>query len=64
MNTTKLNKAIDESGFTRAEIAKELGISKSTFVRKMRTQSFGIVEAEVMIELLSIEDPYEVFFGK
>ena len=64
MNTTKLNKAIDKSGLTRAEIAKELGLSESTFARKMRMQSFGIVEAEVMIKLLSIEDPYDVFFGK
>ncbi len=64
MDATKLNEAIDKSGLTRREIAKELGLSETTFARKMRTQSFGIVEAEVMIELLSIENPYEVFFGK
>ena len=64
MNTAELNKAINKSGLTRAEIAKELGISERTFARKIQTQSFGIVEAEVMIRLLSIENPYEVFFGK
>lgn len=64
MNTAKLNKAIDKSGLSRAEIAKELGLSESTFARKMRTHGFGFVEAEVMIKLLSIENPYEIFFGK
>ena len=59
-----LNKAIDKSGLTRAEIAKEFGMTEATFARKMRMQSFGVVEAEMMIKLLSIENPYEIFFGK
>ncbi len=62
MDVCELKKAIEKSGLTEAEVAKELGISLGLFRRRSRMNAFGLMEAKVMIELLGIENPDKIFF--
>lgn len=64
MDVSKLKEAIEKSGLTQTEVAKELGISLSAFRRRLRTNAFGLIEAKVMVELLGIENPDKIFFDK
>lgn len=62
MDVCELKKAIEKSGLTEVEIAKELGLSLSVFRRRSRLNAFGLMEARAMIELLGIENPDKIFF--
>lgn len=62
VNTAKLRGLIAERNMTQAQIAKELGIAGDTFYRKMKTGKFDTDEAYRLIQILSIENPVEVFF--
>ena len=44
--------------------AKEIGITPKTFYEKMNKGVFGSDEIEVMIHLLKIENPVDIFFAK
>ena len=62
MDRNRLRCEIIKNGATYGDVAKEIGISVGTFRRKMKNQSFGIMEAKVMVEMLNIKDPEEIFF--
>ena len=49
-------------GLTQKDVAKHLKINQKTFYEKMKKGVFGSDEMESMIELLSIDNPTEVFF--
>ena len=51
-------------GLTQKDVAKHLKINQKTFYEKMKKGVFGSDEMESMIELLSIDNPTEVFFTK
>lgn len=51
-------------GLTQKDVAKHLQINQKTFYEKMKKGVFGSDEMESMIELLSIDNPTEVFFTK
>lgn len=59
----KLKGKIAERGYTQAQVAKQIGMTESTFSRKMATGKFGIGDAEKMILLLGIDNASEIFFA-
>lgn len=63
IDTNKLKGKIVENGMTQAQVAEHLGVTPATFCRKMRAGSFGVDEANKMINLLNISDPCSIFFA-
>ncbi len=64
IKTKKLKGVIVESGYSQADIAKELGIAPKTFYSKMKKGVFGSDEIEKMMELLDITNPVPIFFAE
>lgn len=64
INTNALKGIIVSKGLTQQDVAKYIGISPKTFYLKMKQGVFGSDEMERMIELLSIDNPIEIFFAK
>ena len=64
MNMEKLKEQILKRKMTQKEIAKSLGMSESTFRRKAKNDEFGIIDANIMIEILHIDNPEDIFFDK
>ena len=62
MDANMLRAEIVRNGMTQRTLAKKIGVSESTFIRKMKAGTFGIDEAELMINILGISDPVAVFF--
>lgn len=57
VDTNKLKGAIVEHGKDQQQIAKEIGIDKSTFYRKMKEGgSFSVGEAAKMAEVIPLTD--------
>lgn len=51
------------NGYTQAKMAEMLGISSKTFTRKMKQETFGIKEIDIMIKTLKIQHPTQIFFA-
>ena len=64
MNRNALKAKIVENGMTQKSLAERIGMSSASFWRKMKNGNFGLQEANAMIEVLHIENPGEIFFGK
>ena len=64
VDSDKLRGIIAERGMSQRQVAKQLGMAEKTFYAKMDRRVFGTDEVEVMIELLHIDNPLEIFFGK
>ena len=64
IDTQALRGVITSRGFTQQDVAFELGIAPKTFYLKMKKGVFGSNEIEAMIDMLSIENPLEIFFAK
>ena len=64
IDTNALRGAIVAKGMTQQEVAVHMGITPKTFYSKMKKGVFGSDEIEVMISLLSIENPGKIFFAK
>ena len=64
LNGNALRAEIVRNGMTQKELAAEIGMSESTFIRKMKNNAFGIEEAQKMIDRLKIADPCPIFFAK
>lgn len=62
IDALRLKRIIKDKGFTAAEIAMALGMSESTFRRKLRLGTLGVLDAEKLVELLKIENPGVIFF--
>ncbi len=57
VDTNKLKGAIVANGKDQKQVAKEIGIDKSTFYRKMKEGgSFSVGEAAKMAELIPLTD--------
>lgn len=50
-------------GITQKDLAKSLGVSEKTMSLKMSSGKFGLEEAKVLIQILDIENPSEIFFA-
>lgn len=64
VDTNKLRGIIAENRITNRELSKRLGITESTFYKKMKKGVFGSDEIEIMIDTLRPEDPMAIFFAK
>lgn len=66
INIAKLKGAIVENGTTQEEVAKAIGMDRSTFYRKMKNESFTIGEAKKIADNVPLSDELaiEIFFGK
>lgn len=65
-NTTILKNEMSKKGYTQDSLAKELGISKSRFRRKINSlQEFKASEMVLLVELLELSDEQKIaiFFG-
>ena len=63
-NKLEFNAQIARKGMLKKDVAKALGIDVSTLYRKMEKDGdFSREEMAVLIELLGIEDPKEIFFA-
>ena len=63
VNTSKIIGLMAERGITRTELAGRLGITPSTFYRKMKRGVFDSDEMYQMIGILGIENPTAIFFA-
>lgn len=62
IRTDKLRGRIAEKGLNQCKVAEKMGITPKTFYEKMSKGVFGSDEIEVMIKLLDIENPVDIFF--
>ena len=63
MNNNLFKAALAKEGYTQNRLAKEMGISNSTLIRKKKTDTFTTAEAERIVASLKIPNPNEIFFG-
>lgn len=59
----KLRGIIAERGMTQKQVAMELGMAQKTFYNKMKRGVFGTDEVDKMVDVLSIDNPAEIFFA-
>lgn len=62
IKTDELRGIIAKNNLSQAKVAEEIGITPKTFYEKMNKGVFGSDEIEVMIHLLKIENPVDIFF--
>ena len=63
IKTDELRGIIAKNGFSQAKVAEEIGIAPKTFYEKMSKGVFGSDEIEVMIKMLHIDNPTDIFFA-
>jgi len=65
VNSKLLEQKMEEQGISIKEMYTRLGISRSAFYRKCKGLSeFTLSEAKQIMEMLSIDDANEIFFGQ
>jgi len=64
IKTNELKAIIIKNGYTQKQVAERIGITPKTFYEKMKKGVFGSDEIQIMIEMLNIENPNEIFFAK
>ncbi len=64
IKTDELRGVIAKKGMSQAKVAKILGITPKTFYYKMKIGIFGSDEIQIMIDILDIKNPMEIFFAK
>jgi hypothetical protein len=64
MNVNALKAAIVAAGYKNKDVAENLNMSISTFLRKMKRGNFGLDDVNIMIPMLGIKNPTEIFFDK
>lgn len=52
------------NGYTQAEVAKMLGIAPKTLNLKLKKGILGSDEIEKLVEILNINEPWDIFFAK
>lgn len=62
--TSRLRGIIAERGMSQRQVAKHLGMAEKTFYTKMQKGVFDTDEVEKMIDLLSIQNPADIFLAK
>ncbi len=64
VQTGKIKGLMAEHGYSGKDMAAKLGMAPETFYKKMRRGVFGTDEASLMIDILAIEDPADIFFPR
>lgn len=62
MNTNLLKGIIVSKELSQRKLAGMIGISEKTFYEKMKKGVFKSNEIELMIKILDIKNPNEIFF--
>ena len=60
----KLKREIFDNGYNNSSFAEAIGMSKPTFSRRMKNGKFTTDEAERIIRVLRLKQPYKIFFVK
>lgn len=60
----ELRAELARAGYTQKQLAKEIGTTEQTLVRKMRTGKFTTDEVNAITDILRIDDPRPIFFAK
>lgn len=63
IDTSALKGIIVSNGMTQQAVAEKMGMAPKTFYSKMKKGVFGSDEMEQMIDILSIQNPVEIFFA-
>ena len=64
IDRNELKGVIAKNGMSQSGVARILGITPKTFYDKMKKGVFDSDEIEIIIDILNIEDPVEIFFVK
>jgi hypothetical protein len=64
LDVNALRAEIARNGMTQGQVANSIGMTASTFSKKIKTGNFGLDEAQKLIDLLGMSDPGAVFFAK
>lgn len=64
IKTDVLKGEIVKNRMTQKDVAKLIGVTPKTFYDKMSKGVFGSDEIEIMIDVLHISDPINIFFAK
>ena len=64
MDVNGLKAEIKRNGLTLEQTANLIGISNSTFWRKLKNNSLDLCEAERLIKVLNIQNPGHIFFSQ
>lgn len=64
LDAKALRAEIARNGMTQGQVAERIGMTATTFSRKVKTNGFGLNEADRIIDLLGIQDPGAIFFAE
>ena len=59
-----LDKAMEQRECGHYEVARALHMTVFEFEKKLRTNGFGSLDIEKMVEFLEIKNPQNIFFTK
>jgi transcriptional regulator with XRE-family HTH domain len=63
-NKNALKAEIVRNGLNQKIVAEKLGMSEKTFISRMKSGVFGTDEVQVLIKLLNLKNPMDIFFTK
>lgn len=63
LDVNALKAEMVRNGYNQISLATELGITPKTFASRLKTGDFGSKEIEIMIHLLHLENPMDIFFA-
>lgn len=63
LDVRKFKAKLVENGITNAQMAALIGVSERTFYSRLKKKEFGSDEIEIMMNVLKIENPKEIFFA-
>lgn len=63
LDIRELRAEMARSGINQKELARHIGISEQTLIRKMKTGNFSIPDAEKVVHILNC-NPMRIFFAK
>lgn len=63
IKTDELIGIIYARGLSQRKLAKAIGMTETTFYRKMKKGVFNSNEIQTMVEILKIKEPISIFFA-
>lgn len=63
-NVNEFKAAMVRKGYTQKSLAAKIGISEPSINRKIKNGTFGLDEAQKIIDVLDIENPEKIFFAR